>query len=176
MSTAVALPDERIVSRIFVMRGKKVMLDRDLAELYGVETKVLNQAVRRNSKRFPEEFMFQLSKEELENWRSQFVTSNPALQMGLRRRPYAFTEQGVAMLSSVLNSERAIQINILIIKAFVRMRELLETNQALRAKLEALEQQLGKHDKKIRDVYAVLQHLLKEPEKPKEPIGFQPQQ
>ena len=102
MSTAVALPDERIASRIFVMRGRKVMLVRDLADLYGVATKVLNQAVRRNSKRFPEEFMFQLSKEELENWRSQIVTSNPALHMGLRRRPYAFTEQGVAMLSAVI--------------------------------------------------------------------------
>lgn len=96
------VPSETIEQRILLVRGHKVMLDRDLAELYEVPTKVLNQAVQRNRKRFPEDFMFQLSKDEFENWRSQFVTSNPAAKMGLRRRPYAFTEQGVAMLSSVL--------------------------------------------------------------------------
>jgi phage regulator Rha-like protein len=173
MTTAIALPDERSVSRIFVIRGKKIMLDRDLAELYGVETRVLTQAVRRNRERFPDEFMFQLTREEFGNLKSHIVTSSWG---GTRKAPLAFTEQGVAMLSAVLRSKQAITISILIIKAFVRMRELLETNQALRAKLNALERQLGKHDKKIRDVYTVLQYLLEEPEKPKERMGFQPRQ
>src|SRR5687768_7370083 len=133
----VSIPAERIVSQIYIIRGKKVMLDRDLAELYDVETKVLNQAVRRHARRFPEDFMFQLTKDELEYWRSQFVTSNPAGKMGLRRQPRVFTEQGIAMLASVLNSERAISVNIAIVRTFVRMRELLETNETLRAKLAA---------------------------------------
>lgn len=102
------VPNETIEQRILLVRGHKVMLDRDLAELYAVPTKVLNQAVQRNRKRFPEDFMFQLSKDEFDDWRSQIVTSNPAAKMGLRRRPYAFTEQGVAMLSSVLHSDRAV--------------------------------------------------------------------
>jgi len=109
------VPIERVANKIYVIRDTRVMLDRDLAELYGVETKVLKQAVRRNIKRFPDDFMFELSKEELTNWRSQFVTSNHD-KMGLRYSPMAFTEQGVAMLSSVLNSERAIQVNILIME------------------------------------------------------------
>ena len=169
---SVSIPDERIINRIFVIRGKKVMLDRDLAELYAVETRTLNQAVRRNRKRFPEDFMFQLTKEETDNWRSQIVMSNRE-KMGIRRPPLAFTEQGVAMLSSVLNSDRAIQINVLIIRAFVRMRKLLETNEVLRAKLNAMEKQLGDHSKAIQKIYGLIQQLLTEPETPKDPIGFQ---
>jgi phage regulator Rha-like protein len=130
------------------------------------------EAVKRNSKRFPADFMFQLTEAEEEALRSQFATSNQG-RGGRRYRPYVFTEQGVAMLSSVLNSERAIQINILIIKAFVRMRELLESNEVLRAKLAAMEQQLGKHSKEIRAIYSLLQRLLTETETEKGPMGFQ---
>jgi hypothetical protein len=166
---AYAVPHERIVNQIHVIRGKKVMLDRDLAALYNVETRILTQAVRRNKARFPEEFMFQLSDEEFRNLKSQIVTSSWG---GTRKRPLAFTEQGVAMISSVLRSKRAIEISILIIKAFVRMRELLETNQVLRERLAALEQQLGAHNKDIRTIYRVLQRLVAEPPKPKTPMGF----
>ena len=113
------IPAERIEKSILMMRGQKVMLDRDLAELYGVTTAALNQAVKRNSDRFPADFMFQLDREEFEDWISQIVISNPGLRMGARRRPLAFTEQGVAMLSSVLRSKRAIQVNIAIMRAFV---------------------------------------------------------
>jgi hypothetical protein len=120
-SVALALPEKDIVNRIFFIRGQKVMIDRDLAEMYGVETRVLKQAVRRNITRFPEDFMFEMTSEELENWRSQFVTSNSD-KMGLRYAPFCFTEQGVAMLSSVLNSETAIQVNIQIIRVFAHMK------------------------------------------------------
>lgn len=113
-----------IQSKIYEIRGQKVMLDRDLAEMYGVQTKVLNQAVKRNIDRFPEDFMFQLTSEETQNWRSQFVTSN-SIKMGVRRNPYAFTELGVAMLSSVLNSKTAIQINMGIMRAFVAVRQMI---------------------------------------------------
>src|SRR5882724_8687991 len=121
------------------------MLDSDLAELYQVETRALNQAVRRNLDGFPEDFMFQLTQQELENWRSQIVISNPTATMGLRRPPYAFTEHGVAMLSSVLNSVRAVQMNILIIRAFVQLRELLATHKDLAARVEKLEAGQKKH-------------------------------
>ena len=118
------LPTLIIQQKIFVIRGEQVILDRDLAQLYGIETKVLNQAVKRNIKRFPEDFMFQLTNEETQNWRSQFVTSN-SIKMGLRRNPYAFTEQGVAMLSGVLNSDVAIEVNIAIMRTFVAVRRLV---------------------------------------------------
>ena len=134
------LPVELVERRIYLIRGQKVMLDSDLAELYQVPTFRLNEAVKRNRNRFPEDFMFQLSKEELENWRSQIAISNPGTRMGLRRPPYAFTELGVAMLSSVLNSARAVQMNILIMRAFVRMREILATHKALAAKVDKLEE------------------------------------
>jgi hypothetical protein len=165
----ITVPHERILHQIHVIRGRKVMLDRDLAALYDVETRVLTQAVRRNKERFPEEFMFQLSDEEFRNLKSQIVTSSWG---GTRKRPLAFTEQGVAMLSAVLRSKRAVAISIMIIKAFVRMRELLETNQVLRERLAALEQQLGTHNKDIRTIYRVLQRLVAEPPKPKTPMGF----
>ncbi len=120
------------------------MLDSDLADLYKVETRSLNQAVRRNLDRFPEDFMFQLSEQELENWRSQIVMSNPAARMGLRRPPYAFTEHGVAMLSSVLKSARAVQMNILIIRAFVKIRELLASHKDLAMRFEISDQHPGR--------------------------------
>ena len=116
------------------------MLDADLAALYGVTTKAMLQAVRRNRARFPEDFMFQFSKTELENWRSQVVTSNPAAKMGLRRPPYAFTEHGVAMLSTVVHSERAVQMSIAVIRAFVRLRELMASHKDIAARVEKLEQ------------------------------------
>jgi ORF6N domain-containing protein len=124
---------------IHVISGRRVILDVDLAALYEVPTKVLNQAVRRNIERFPDDFAFQLSKEELENWRSQIVTSNSSAKMGLRRPPFAFTQEGVAMLSSVLRSERAIQMNIAIMRAFVRLRELMAAHKDIAARVEKLE-------------------------------------
>jgi phage regulator Rha-like protein len=135
-----------------LIRGKKVILDRDLAVLYEVQTKVLKQAVRRNAKRFPDDFMFELTTKEFENWRSQFVTSKSD-KMGLRYKPMAFTEQGVAMLSSVLNSERAIQVNIQIIRAFTKLREMLATHKDLQKKIVAME---GKYDKQFKVVFDAL--------------------
>jgi hypothetical protein len=129
------IPIVNIQSKIYVIRGHKVMLDRDLAELYMVETKVLNQAVKRNIERFPKDFIFQLSSEELLNWKSQFVTSN-SIKMGLRKSPYVFTELGIAMLSSVLNSDKAIKINIQIMRTFVQLREFLATNEEIKKKLQ----------------------------------------
>src|SRR5258708_24176977 len=130
------IAEERIINKIYRIRGKKVMIDRDLAELYGVETRVLNQAVRRNERRFPDDFMFQLTEEEFENLKSQNVISSWG---GTRKLPLAFTEQGVAMLSSVLNSETAIDVNIQIIRIFTRMRELLLTHKDILIKLEQIE-------------------------------------
>jgi len=173
MAKADLIPVERIENTILLVRGCKVMLDRDLAELYGVPTKVLNQQVRRNRHRFPEDFMFQLSSEELENWRSQFVTSNSAVKKGLRYRPYAFTEQGVAMLSSVLNSDRAIEVNIAIMRAFVRLRQILSTHKDLARKLEALERKLGEHDDKFAVVFEAIRQMMNPPPAPpKRRIGF----
>lgn len=142
------------------------MLDRDLAWLYGVETKVLNQAVRRNQDRFPADFMFQLTEREFSNLRSQFVTSSWG---GTRRLPFAFTEQGVAMLSSVLKSPRAIQVNIQIMRTFTKMRRMLLSNKDLRERLEVLEK---KYDKQFRVVFETIQLLLREDDQPKRQIGF----
>ncbi len=163
------IPAERIERSILLMRGQKVMLDRDLAELYDVSTKVLNQAVRRNQKRFPHDFMFQLSKDEMENWRSQFVTSNSAAKMGLRRRPYAFTEQGVAMLSSVLHSDRAIDVNIAIMRAFVRLREMLASNANHARRLDELER---KYDKQFAVVFDAIRQLMAPPSPDKAEMGY----
>ena len=127
------IPIEHITSLIYLIRGQKVMLDRDLAKLYGVETKQLKRAVKRNSDRFPDDFMFELNKKELSDWRCQFGTSN-STKMGLRYTPMAFTEQGVAMLSSVLNSKRAIQVNIQIMRVFTRFRAMLAGHEELRKK------------------------------------------
>ncbi len=163
------IPVERIEKSILLIRGHKVILDSDLAKLYGVETKVFNQAVKRNISRFPKDFMFQMNKEELEIWRSQIVTSNPAAKMGLRRRPYVFTEHGVAMLSSVLNSERAVQVNIQIMRAFIRMRQLLASQKGLMQKILAMEK---KYDENFQIVFRAIRQLMEEEEKPKKRIGF----
>jgi hypothetical protein len=145
------------------------MLDRDLADLYGVETKVLKQAVRRNIKRFPDDFMFELSKQEFAHWRSQFVTSKKD-KIGLRYSPMAFTEQGVAMLSSVLNSERAIQVNIQIMRVFTRIRQILLSNKDIRREFEELKRIT---DDRFRIVFETLDQLLSNEEKPKRKIGFE---
>ena len=134
-----------IERRIHVIRGQKVMLASDLAEIYQVPTKALNQAVKRNPGRFPEDFMFRLSSEEFDNWRSQIVTSNPGAKMGIRRPPYAFTEHGAAMLSAVLNSGRAVQMSILIVRAFVKLRELLAGNKDLALRIEQIEAGQNRH-------------------------------
>ncbi|MFA5090479.1 MAG: ORF6N domain-containing protein [Candidatus Omnitrophota bacterium] len=171
MSNAIAV--EFIATRILELRGKKVMLDRDLAKLYGVPAKVMNQAVKRNIKRFPGDFMFQLFWEEVESLRSQFVTLNnrkpEASKRGkhIKYLPYAFTEHGVAMLSSVLNSERAIQMNILIMRAFTKLREILLTHKGLAAKIEALEKKYAEHDQTIKEIFQAIKQLL-EPPLPKE--------
>jgi len=145
------------------------MLDADLAELYGVTTKRLNEQVKRNINRFPKEFMFQLTKEELENWRSQFATSNPAVKMGLRRRPYAFTEYGAVMLASVLKSPTAVEMSILEVKAFIRMRQLLASQKGLMEKILAMEK---KYDEQFKAVFEAIRQLMIEEEKPKKRIGF----
>ena len=177
-SRAIALAEGAIINKIYLIRGKKVMLDRDLAELYGVETRMLNQAVRRNAKRFPEDFMFQLTTKDLADWKSQIVISNKE-RMGLRKSPLAFTEQGVAMLSSVLNSETAIKVNIRIIRIFTRMRELLLTHKDILIKLEQAEKKmikqggkLKKHDEDIRRIFGYLKVLLDPPQEPRPRIGF----
>ena len=159
---------ENITGLIYLIRGKKVILDRNLAQLYGVETKVFKQAVRRNIERFPEDFMFELSKSEFVNWRSQFVTSNRD-KMGLRYSPMAFTEQGVAMLSSVLRSKTAIHVNIQIMRAFTKMRQLVFDNADLRREVGNLREDV---DGKFRIVFETLDQLLSVESKPKRKIGF----
>jgi hypothetical protein len=165
------VPQQIIESKIYLLRGKKVMLDRDLATLYGVETRTLNQAVRRNINRFPEDFMSQLTTEEMENWKSQIVISNKE-KMGLRKRPYAFTENGVAMLSSVLSSERAVEVNIQIMRTFTRLREMILTHKELAHKLAQLERKIGKHDDEIKTIFNAIRQLMVPPEPKKRKIGF----
>jgi hypothetical protein len=165
----VLVPVESIENRIFLIRGQKVILDADLSELYQVPTKVFNQAVKRNLGRFPEDFMFQLTKIEFENLKSQFVTSNRG---GRRYIPYAFTEHGVAMLSSVLKSERAVQMNILIIRAFVKIREMLATHKELAHKIDCLERKQRLHGEQLAAVYSILKRLIEMPAKSQNPIGF----
>ncbi len=142
------IPEEVIMSKIYLIRGLKVMLDMDLAELYAVPTKQLKRSVRRNLNRFPEDFMLELSDSELSDWRSQFGTSNRE-KMGLRIPPFAFTEYGVLMLASVLNSERAIQVNIRIVRIFSKMREMMIYNKEFAEKFRQLEMKLSEHDDKI---------------------------
>ncbi len=163
------IPVESIASRIFLVRGQKVMLDSDLAELYGVTTSALNQAVRRNIDRFPSDFMFQMTDSEFSNLKSQFVTSSWG---GRRKLPLVFTEQGVSMLSSVLHSERAIQVNIAIMRAFVQLREMLSTNKALAQKLSELERKVGIHDQTIVQLIEAIRQLMEPPAKKRNPIGF----
>ncbi len=161
---------EDIGHRILSLRKKKVILDFDLSKLYGVETRALNQAVKRNKERFPTDFMFRLSAAEWEQTSSQIVMRSK--DRGKRYRPYAFTEEGVAMLSSVLRSERAVAVNIAIMRAFVKLREMLETNRALRNKFAQLEQRVGKHDEELGAILEAIRQLMAPPEKPKREIGF----
>ena len=168
-----AQPVEVVVSRILLLRNQKTLLDADLAELYGVPTKVLLQAVKRNLERFPDDFMFQLTDQEFSHLRSQIVTSSWG---GRRYAPYAFTEQGVAMLSSVLNSSRAISVNIEIMRAFVKLREMLASNNELAAKLNAMEHKIESHDQAIAGVLNAIRELMRPPEIKKRPIGFVPPQ
>ena len=167
VTSSSGIPPERIERRILLIHGQKVMLDADLAELYEVETKFLTRAVRRNASRFPEDFMFRLSPQEHENLRCQFVTSS--LWGGRRYPPYAFTEQGVAMLSSVLHSQRAVQVNIAIMRAFVKLREILSSNRELACRLDGMEK---KYDRQFRVVFDAIRELMKPPEKPRRRIGF----
>ena len=162
------VPIELIANKIYLIRGVKVMLDRDLAELYGVETKRLKEQVRRNIDRFPDDFMFELTKEELKNWRSQFATSNQDI-MGLRIPPFAFTEHGILMLSSVLKSERAVQVNIQIMRTFTKLRKALIDNKKLRRELEELKQIT---EERFQVVFETLDQLLTVESKPKKKIGF----
>lgn len=164
--TAAAIVPERIHQAILLLRGLKVILDFDLAGLYGVETKVLNKAVRRNLARFPDDFMFELSEEEFAGLRFQFGTSRWG---GRRYRPYAFTEQGVAMLSSVLRSERAVSVNIEIMRAFVRLRAMLSSHDDLARKLAALER---KYDAQFKAVFDAIRELMTPPQPERRPIGF----
>jgi phage regulator Rha-like protein len=168
--TQAIVPVERIESRILLVRGHKVMLDSDLAELYGVQTKVLVQAVKRNVERFPADFMFRLSKQEFTNLRSQFVTSS---QWGGRRYPpYAFTEHGAVMLASVLNSPVAVQASVEVVRAFIRLREILATHRQLARKLTELEQN---YDEQFKAVFDAIRELMAPPKKERKQIGFQRQ-
>jgi phage regulator Rha-like protein len=162
---------EGVERLIYLVRGQKVMLDADLAGLYGVETKTLNRAVKRHIARFPDDFLLHLTRKEVANLRYQIGTSSLGYG-GRRYRPYAFTEQGVAMLSSVLNSERAVQVNILIVRAFVRLRTLLASHRELAAKLAELEHKLEGHDVAIRNLFDVIRAMLADPPGPKRLIGF----
>ncbi|MBU0481182.1 MAG: ORF6N domain-containing protein [Proteobacteria bacterium] len=162
------IPIENITGKIYFLRGKKVMLDKDLAELYGVEVRTLKQAVRRNIERFPEDFMFELTKDEFESLRSQFVILEGKGKYS-KYLPFAFTEQGVAMLSSVLRSERAIQVNIEIMRAFTKLREMLAGHKELKKKLEEME---SKYDKQFGIVFEAIRQLLEADSKPKRKIGF----
>ena len=168
MSETSLIPIERIEKAIYLIRGEKVMLDRDLAALYGVATKVLKQAVRRNLDRFPVDFMFVLNATEFENWRSHFVTSKGD-RKGLRYAPYAFTEHGILMLSSVLNSERAIQVNIEIMRAFVNLRQMLASNAELSRRLDELE---SKYDRQCKIVFDAIQKLMSPAVRDRKEIGF----
>ena len=173
MNTFITIPEETIISKIQIMRGKKVMLDRDLANIYGVENRSLNQAVKRNIYRFPPDFMFQLSKDEVSAMVSQSVI--PSLQVLGGNQPKAFTEQGVAMLSSILNSDRAIQVNIRIIRTFTKLRELLADNKKITTKIEQMERKYDRHIFQIFQIIKKLTAIKNKPlefDKPKDPIGF----
>lgn len=165
------VPIQRIAQAIFMLRGQKVILGQDLASLYDVTVGALTQAVKRNADRFPKDFVFQLTAEELINLKSRIVISKGG-RGGTRHRPYAFTEQGVAMLSSVLNSERAVKVNIAIMRAFVKLRETLETNRKLARKFEELERRVGKHDNKIAAILEAIRQLMAPSKQSQREIGF----
>jgi hypothetical protein len=171
-SKTLAIPVKRIEKAILLFRGQRVMLDRDLATLYGVETGALNRAVKRNVQRFPEDFMFQLTREEAERLRCQTGISKLG-RGGRRYLPFVFTEQGVAMLSTVLNSERAIEVNIAIMRVFVRLREMMATHKELAYKLAELEERLEGHDEQIQSIFEAIRQLMTPPERPRRRIGFE---
>jgi len=176
-NTSIALPDELIEDTILLIRGKRVILDHDLATLYGVTTRALNQAVKRNLDRFPEDFMFQLTKAETEEWqrfkplRSQIVILKKARGTHRKYQPYAFTEHGILMLSSVLKSQRAVEVNIQIMRTFVRLRRMLVSNETLIERLDKLEED---YDEKFKIVFDAIRHLMKPPAVKRKPIGFRP--
>lgn len=176
-NTSIALPDEFIEDTILLIRGKRVILDHDLARLYGVTTKVLNQAVRRNLDRFPEDFMFQLTKAETEDWqhltrlRSQNVILKKTRGTNIKYQPYAFTEHGILMLSSVLKSQRAAQVNIQIMRTFVKLRQMLASNETLIERLDKLE---ANYDAKFKIVFSAVRQLMDPQVGKRKPIGFRP--
>ena len=165
------VPVARIQKSIFLIRGQKVLLDMDLAEFYGVETRSLIQALKRNIERFPSDFVFQLDQDEFDSLRSQIVISKG--KGGRRYLPYAFTEQGVAMLSSVLRSKRAIQVNVAIMRTFVKLREILLTHKELAHQLVDLERRLEDHDEQIQTIFEAIRQLMTPPAKPRKKIGFE---
>lgn len=169
---ALVLADEVIMNKIFMIRGQKIMIDRDLAELYGVSTGNLNKAVKRNIKRFPADFMFQLTGAEFKNLIFQSGISSWG---GTRKMPYAFTEQGVAMLSGVLNSDTAIEVNIRIIRIFTKLREMLLTNKDILLKLEQIEKKVTRHDEDIEMIFSALKQLLNPPQPARARVGFRRQ-
>ena len=169
MSKEITIPDEIVTSKIFLIRDQKVMVDRDLAELYQVQTKLLKRQVRRNIERFPNDFMFELTKDEFDNLRSQFGTSRWG---GSRYIPMVFTEQGVAMLSSVLNSSRAIAVNIRIIRVFTKIREMLTDNLNIKLEIEEIKKNLSNQNKNIELVFQYLDELIEKKEKPITKIGY----
>lgn len=176
-NTSIALPDELIEDTIVLIRGKRVILDHDLAKLYGVATRTLNQAVKRNLDRFPEDFMFQLTKEETEEWqrlkpsRSQIVILNKPRGTNIKYQPYAFTEHGILMLSSVLKSQRAVEVNIQIMRTFVRLRQMFVSNETLNERLDELEES---YDAKFRIVFSAIRQLMNPRAVKRKPIGFRP--
>lgn len=170
--TNLIISNELIQNRIILLRNKRIILDKDIARMYGVSTSRLNEQVKRNLKRFPDDFMFQLSKEEFSTLISQNATSK-LKRGGTRKLPYAFTEHGVAMLSSVLKSERAITVNIQIVRVFVKLREILSTHIELANKLRELELKIESHDEQITTLFEAINQLIQPPEKPKRQIGFQ---
>jgi len=171
MAKTKTLPDEVIASKIFVVRKQKVMIDRDLAALYGVETRALKQAVRRNADRFPDDFMFEMTSKEFKVWRKENITSTDDM-MGLRHAPFCFTEQGVTMLSCVLSSKKAIEVNIRIIRIFTRMREMLFTHKDILLKLEKLEKHVMQHDEDVQVIFDYMRELLEPEAGPMRKIGF----
>jgi len=168
-SKKLVIPDEVVMNKIYLIRGQKVMIDQDLAELYGVETKVLKQQVKRNIESFPSDFMFELSKDEFESLRSQIVTSSRG---GTRYTPMVFTEHGVLMLSSVLKSNRARQVNIHIMRVYTKLREMLLTHKDLLLKMNELESKISNHDKSIKQIFTYLKQFIKEQNEPLPPVGF----
>jgi len=172
----IPVPVRGVEHRIVLLRGQRVIIDADLADLYAVETRVLNQAVKRNLERFPEDFTFQLSARELENWRSQVVISNSSAKMGLRRPPFAFIEHGALMAAAVLNSPRAVEMSLYVVRAFVRMREVLATHKELARRLDQIEARIGRklatHDQAIAGILDAIRQLMTPPDPPRRPIGF----